>query len=58
LREENDIDGELKKSLYDRIPGLEEKQLQVALEYASEHGHNTSAIAARLEELDKKKAQV
>lgn len=54
FREENDIDEELGKSLYDRIEGLEERQLQVALQYSSEHGQDTSAIVKRLQELQKK----
>jgi hypothetical protein len=55
LREENDIDEELGKSLYDRIAGLEERQLQIALKYNSEHGLDTSAIVARLQDLQEKK---
>jgi hypothetical protein len=54
FREENDIDEELGKSLYDRIGGLEERQLQTALKYNSEHGQDTSAIVKRLKELQKK----
>jgi hypothetical protein len=54
FREENDIDEELGKTLYDRIEGLEERQLQVALKYNSEHRQDTSAIVKRLEELQKK----
>lgn len=54
FREENDIDEELGKTLYDRIEGLEERQLQVALKYNSEHGQDTSAILKRLKELQKK----
>ncbi|XP_021920677.1 uncharacterized protein LOC110830277 [Zootermopsis nevadensis] len=54
FREENDIDEELGKSLYDRISGLEERQLEAALEYDSDHGHDTSRIEARLEDLKKK----
>jgi hypothetical protein len=54
FREENDIDEELGKTLYDRIEGLEERQLHVALKYNSEHGKDTSAIVERLKELQKK----
>jgi hypothetical protein len=53
FREENDIDEELRKSLYDRIEGLEERQLRAVLQYNLEHGHDTSAIVARLEDLKK-----
>jgi hypothetical protein len=54
FREENDIDEELGKSLYERIPGLEKIQLQEALRYNSVEGHDTSAITARLQELQEK----
>jgi hypothetical protein len=54
LREENDIDEELGKSLYERIPGLEKAQLEVAYRQNSLHGHDTSAITARLQELQEK----
>jgi hypothetical protein len=54
LREENDIDEELGKSLYERIPGLEKAQLQEAYRYNSTHGHDTTAITARLRELQDK----
>jgi hypothetical protein len=51
FREENDIDEELGKSLYDRIGGLEERQLEIALRHNLEHGLDTSAIETRLKEL-------
>jgi hypothetical protein len=54
FREENDIDEELGKSLYERIPGLEKSQLQEAFTYNSAKGHDTSAITARLQELQEK----
>jgi hypothetical protein len=54
FREENDIDEELGKSLYDRISGLEERQLEAVLEYGMEHGHDTSATVARIEDLKDK----
>ena len=54
LREENDIDEELGKSLYERIPGLEKAQLQEVYRYNSMQGHDTSAITARLQELEGK----
>jgi hypothetical protein len=54
FREENDIDEELGKSLYERIPGLEKVQLQEAYRYNSMHGHDTSVITARLQELQEK----
>jgi len=54
LREENDVDEELGKSLYERIPGLEKAQLHAAYTYNSMHGQDTSAITARLQELQEK----
>ncbi|KAI4456828.1 protein ccsmst1 [Holotrichia oblita] len=51
LREENDIDADLAKSLYEKIPGLEEQQLHVILQYNQEHGLETRDIIARLEEI-------
>nr|CAD7594905.1 unnamed protein product [Timema genevievae] len=47
LREENDVDQDLSKSLYDRISGLEEKQLFLVLDYNKEHGLPTDEIKAR-----------
>jgi hypothetical protein len=54
LREENDIDEELGKSLYDRIPGLEKTQLEAALRYNAMNGQDTSAVTASLQELQEK----
>lgn len=51
LREENDVDADLAKSLYEKIPGLEEQQLLVVLRYNQEHGLETRDIYARLEEI-------
>nr|CAD7425681.1 unnamed protein product [Timema monikensis] len=51
LREENDVDQDLSKSLYERISGLEEKQLFLVLDYNKEHGLPTDEIKARLIEL-------
>lgn len=58
LREENDVDEELKRSLYTRIQGLEEHQLRVSLDYNREHNLDTTAIVKRLEELEKEKQAV
>ncbi|XP_049801721.1 uncharacterized protein LOC126236445 [Schistocerca nitens] len=51
LREENDMDEELGKSLYDRVPGLEEQQLNVTLKYYKERGMDTREIETRLNQL-------
>lgn len=55
LREENDIDQELSRSLYSRIEGLEEQQLQQSLEYNQERGLATSEIKSRLKEIEDSK---
>ncbi len=58
LREENDIDEEMKIPLWDRIPGLERQQLEMLLEYNSAHGLPTDDIKERLEEVRGKQAQL
>ena len=55
LREENDMDEELGKSLYDRIEGLEERQLELIYDFNEQHGHDNTAVIARLNELRKDK---
>lgn len=55
LREENDIDQELGKTLYSRISGLEEKQLEIVLQYNKEKGLSTENITERLEDIRKSK---
>ena len=57
LREENDIDLELNKSLFDRVPELEETQIKVRMKYDKEHGKDTSALEARLQELQRSKIE-
>lgn len=51
LREENDLDNTLNKSLYSQIEGLEEKQLQVNINYYKQEGQDTSQFERRLQEL-------
>lgn len=51
LREENEADENLKKTLYDYIEGMEEKQLEMSLEHNIQMGKDTSAIIARLKEI-------
>ncbi|EAT37986.1 AAEL010090-PA [Aedes aegypti] len=51
LREENDIDRGLESSLYDHIPGLEQKQLLVNYNYNKENGLSTVEIEKRMQEL-------
>nr|XP_027214094.1 uncharacterized protein LOC113807113 isoform X1 [Penaeus vannamei] len=56
LREENNVDIKLTKSLYDHIEGLEEKQLELSLKHNMETGRDTLAIKNRLAELQAMKA--
>merc|ERR1711976_325235 len=51
LREENDIDETLSVSLFERIPGLEEKQLRLRIQYDQEAGKDVSELVKRLQEL-------
>ena len=55
LREENDIDQELSKTLYERMPGLEEHQLKESIKFNTEKGKDTTALKARLAELRNEK---
>lgn len=51
LREENDVDEKLSMSLYDRIEGLEETQLEASLRYNRANGLSTVELEKRLKEL-------
>ena len=51
LREENDIDEEMGKSLYERIPGLEQTQLIISYKYNRENNIDNGAIIERMKEL-------
>lgn len=55
IREENDIDAELDRSLYSRIDGLEELQLKLSLKYNQEQGKDTKDIEQRLKEIELEK---
>ncbi|KAM3964413.1 uncharacterized protein ACR2FA_001393 [Aphomia sociella] len=52
LREENDVDQEFNKSLYDRIKGLEKQQLIQSYKFNKEHGKSVEDIERRLKELE------
>ena len=54
LREENDIDEEMKKTLWERVPGLERQQLEVVLDYNRQTGLPTEDVRRRIAELDGK----
>ncbi|XP_053688530.1 uncharacterized protein LOC128737819 [Sabethes cyaneus] len=51
LREENDIDRDLERSLYDRMPWLEHKQLILSYHLNKENGLSTIDIEQRMKEL-------
>ncbi|XP_021194235.3 uncharacterized protein LOC110379057 [Helicoverpa armigera] len=52
LREENDIDLEFDKTLYERIQGLEKEQLIQSYRFNKEHGKSVEDIEKRLLELE------
>ncbi|XP_026490817.1 uncharacterized protein LOC113396946 [Vanessa tameamea] len=52
LREENDVDLEFNKTLYDRIQGLEKEQLLQSYRFNKEHGKSVEDIEKRLKELE------
>lgn len=51
LREENDVDLEFEKSLYDRVPGLESTQLVINYKYNLENSNDNTDIVKRMKEL-------
>jgi hypothetical protein len=51
LREENDVDEEMGKSLYERVPGLEHTQLIVNYKYNLQNNIDNKDIIARMKEL-------
>ena len=55
LREENDMDEHLGLSLYDKVPGLEVKQLELRIKYDEEQGNDTTALKARLKAISEEK---
>lgn len=57
LREENDIDLEFDKTLYDRIHGLEKEQLLQSYRFNKEHGKSVQDIEKRLREIEEEEAK-
>jgi hypothetical protein len=51
LREENDLDLKLGRTLYDQVDGLERVQIELCLQYNKQHGLETAALQKRLDEL-------
>lgn len=52
LREESDVDGELNKSLYDRVDGLEAIQLKIVHKHNEENKVDNQAIEQRMRDLN------
>ncbi|CAH2037987.1 unnamed protein product, partial [Iphiclides podalirius] len=57
LREENDMDLEFDKTLYDRIKGLEKQQLLLAYRHNKENGKSVEDIEKRLKEIEEEEAK-
>lgn len=55
LREENDLDIELNYTLFERVPGMEEHQIKVALEYNRMYGKDTTELERRLADIQQHK---
>ena len=51
LREENDLDDEMGKSIFERVPGLEEQHLIGRIHYFKSQGVDTTELQQRLEEI-------
>lgn len=51
LREENDIDRKLERSLFESVPGLEETQMILNYKYNLEHNLDNKDIIKRMKEL-------
>ncbi|OQV13784.1 hypothetical protein BV898_12003 [Hypsibius exemplaris] len=51
LREENDLDREMRKPLWERVPGLERQTLTALIEYNKKNGKNNALAEARLAEI-------
>merc|ERR1712179_530095 len=51
LREENDLDVEIGRSLYDRIDGLEKANILTSIRYHDQNGLDATALRKRLEEI-------
>ncbi|KAJ0176995.1 hypothetical protein K1T71_007004 [Dendrolimus kikuchii] len=57
FREENDVDLEFNKTLYERIKGLEKQQLLQTYRYNKEHGKSVEDIERRLLEIEAEEAK-
>ncbi|CAK1546961.1 unnamed protein product [Leptosia nina] len=57
IREENDIDTEFNKTLYDRFKGLEKQQLLLSYSYNKENGKSLIEIEQRLREIEEEESK-
>jgi CCSMST1 family len=51
FREENDLDRQMKKPLWEKVPGLERQTLQALIEYNKKNGKDNTATEARMVQL-------
>ncbi|XP_038211763.1 uncharacterized protein LOC119832209 [Zerene cesonia] len=58
FREESDIDSEFEKTLYDRIKGLEKRQLLISYRFNKENGRSVVEIEQRLKEIEEEEAKL
>lgn len=58
LREENDVDLEFTKTLYERIKGLEKEQLIQTYKFNKEHGKSVLEVETRLKEIEAEEAKL
>lgn len=58
LREENDIDEEMKRPLWERVPSLERQQLETLIKYNREHNLPTQDLNDRLKIVKEKQIQM
>ncbi|CAK1595811.1 unnamed protein product [Parnassius mnemosyne] len=57
LREENDVDNEFNKTLYERIKGLEKHQLLLSYKFNKENGKSVEDIEKRLKEIEEEESK-
>jgi hypothetical protein len=55
FREENDLDIELNRSLFERVPQMEEHHLKMVIEFNRKEGKDTLELEKRLAEVQRKK---
>lgn len=58
LREESDIDEEIDKPLWDKVPSLERQQLQIVLDYNRKHNIDSKDVEERLKQVSSEEAAI